>query len=264
MKVYISADIEGVTGVTSWNETELGDKEHAAAALQMTKEVLAACEAATQWGADQIMIKDAHDSARNMITEMFPDNVTFVRGWTNTPESMMAGIDETFDAAIFIGYHSGAGYNGNPLSHTMNRGNNYVKINGKKAAEFDMNAYIAAYYDVPVVFVSGDQELCDHAVKLVPDIRTAGVKYGIGNATFNMSCEKACRLIKEGVKEGLQHIDECRIKSPSQFEMEINFKESVNALRASFYPGVKQLDANTVIYTGKDIQDMMTARMFIL
>lgn len=230
----------------------------------MTKEVLAACEAATQWGADQIMIKDAHDSARNMITEMFPDNVTFVRGWTNTPESMMAGIDETFDAAIFIGYHSGAGYNGNPLSHTMNRGNNYVKINGKKAAEFDMNAYIAAYYDVPVVFVSGDQELCDHAVKLVPAIRTAGVKYGIGNATFNMSCEKACRLIKEGVKEGLQHIDECRIKSPSQFEMEINFKESVNALRASFYPGVKQLDANTVIYTGKDIQDMMTARMFIL
>ena len=264
MKVYISADIEGVTGVTSWNETELGDKEHAAAALQMTKEVLAACEAATQWGADQIMIKDAHDSARNMITEMFPDNVTFVRGWTNTPESMMAGIDETFDAAIFIGYHSGAGYNGNPLSHTMNRGNNYVKINGKKAAEFDMNAYIAAYYDVPVVFVSGDQELCDHAVKLVPAIRTAGVKYGLGNATFNMSCEKACRLIKEGVKEGLQHIDECRIKSPSQFEMEINFKESVNALRASFYPGVKQLDANTVIYTGKDIQDMMTARMFIL
>ena len=127
-----------------------------------------------------------------------------------------------------------------------------------------MNAYIAAYYDVPVVFVSGDQELCDHAVKLVPAIRTAGVKYGIGNATFNMSCEKACRLIKEGVKEGLQHIDECRIKSPSQFEMEINFKESVNALRASFYPGVKQLDANTVIYTGKDIQDMMTARMFIL
>ena len=60
-------------------------------------------------------------------------------------------------------------------------------------------------------------------------------------------------MIKEGVKEGLQHIDECRIKSPSQFEMEINFKESVNALRASFYPGVKQLDANTVIYTGKDI-----------
>lgn len=264
MKVYISADIEGVTGVTSWNETELGDKEHAAAALQMTKEVLAACEAATQWGADQIMIKDAHDSARNMITEMFPDNVTFVRGWTNTPESMMAGIDETFDAAIFIGYHSGAGYNGNPLSHTMNRGNNYVKINGKKAAEFDMNAYIAAYYDVPVVFVSGDQELCDHAVKLVPAIRTAGVKYGIGNATFNMSCEKARRLIKDGVKEGLEHLNDCRIKSPEKFEMEINFKECVSALRASFYPGVKQLDAKTVTYTGKDIQDMMTARMFIL
>ncbi len=264
MKVYISADIEGVTGVTSWNETELGHHEHRAAALQMTKEVLAACQAAAQCGADEIVVKDAHDSARNMIADMFPDNVTLVRGWTNTPESMMAGIDETFDAAIFIGYHSGAGYNGNPLAHTMNTINNYVKINGKRAAEFDMNAYVAAYYHVPVVFVSGDKELCDHAAEIVPEIRSVGVKSGVGNATFSMSCEKACRLIGEGVKEGLQHLKECQIQSPEKFEMEINFKDCVNALRASFYPGVRQLDERTVTYTGKDIQDMMTARMFIL
>lgn len=264
MKVYISADIEGIAQVTNWNETELGHDEHIRAAAQMTKEVAAACRGAIAAGATEIMVKDAHDSARNIIAEDLPEEVTLIRGWTNTPESMMAGIDETFDAAIFIGYHSGAGFNGNPLSHTMNLDNNYVKINGKQIAEFDMNTYVAAYYNVPVVFVSGDAQLCEHAKELVPAIGTADIKYGIGNATFNVSCSKACRLIEEGVKEGLQNPASCLIKSPDSFEMEINFKECVHALRSSFYPGAEQLDSRTVRFTGKDIQEMMTARMFML
>lgn len=70
----------------------------------MTKEVLAACRAAVQCGANEIVVKDAHDSARNMKAGMFPEEVTLIRGWTNTPESMMAGVDSTFDAAVFIGY----------------------------------------------------------------------------------------------------------------------------------------------------------------
>ncbi|MGN0658178.1 MAG: M55 family metallopeptidase [Emergencia sp.] len=264
MKVYISADIEGVTGVTSWDETELNHADHAAAAKQMTMETLAACQAAIECGADEIYVKDAHDSARNMDITLFPDNVKVIRGWTNTPESMMAGIDETFDAAVFIGYHSGAGFDGNPLSHTMNLDNIYVKINGKPAAEFDMNAYVAAYYGVPVVFVSGDEALCSHARELVPAIETTGVKSGQGNATFNLAPEKACRLIREGVKKGLGKLEECRLESPDSFEMEISFKECVRALRGSFYPGCEQIDARTVRFTGKDIQEMMTARMFIL
>ena len=264
MKVYISVDIEGVTGVTNWNETELGNDEHEAAARQMTLEALAACQGAIEAGADEIYIKDAHDSARNMDISQFPECVTFIRGWTNTPESMMAGIDETFDAAVFIGYHTGAGFAGNPLAHTMNTDNVYVKINGRQAAEFDMNAYVAAYYDVPVVFISGDAEVCRHARELVPEIETAGVKEGIGNATFNMVPEKALKLIRQGVKAGLEKLDSCRLESPESFEMEICFKESVRALRGSFYPGAKQLDSRTVKFTGRDIQEMMTARMFIL
>lgn len=264
MKVYISADIEGVTHVTNWNETELSNEEHGQAARQMTREVLAACQGAIAAGATEIYIKDAHDSARNILIDELPDEAVLIRGWTNTPESMMAGIDETFDAAIFIGYHSGAGFDGNPLSHTMNTRNNYVKINGKPAAEFDLNAYVAAYYHVPVVFLSGDAQLCEHARELVPAIHAAGVKEGIGNATFNVSCKKACRMIEEGVREAIADRERCHIESPDTFEMEINFKECVNALRASFYPGAEQVDARTVRYKAKDIQEMMTARMFML
>ena len=264
MKVYISADIEGVTDVTNWDETELYHDAHAAAAAQMTREVAAACRGALAAGATEIVVKDAHDSARNIIADELPEEVTLIRGWTNAPESMMAGIDETFDAVIYIGYHSGANYGGNPLSHTMNTHNNYVKINGKDAAEFDMNTYVAAHYGVPAVFLSGDAELCEHEKELVPAIETVGVKSGIGNATFNMHGAKACRLIEEGVKAGLQKIEECKISEPETYEVEISFKECINAYRGSFYPGVEQLDARTVRYTAPDAFEMMRTRMFIL
>lgn len=264
MKVYISADIEGCTFITDWKETEQGEEEYAQGRKIMTNEVVAACEGAIAAGATEIVIKDAHDSALNLIPYAFPEEATLIRGWTCTPESMVAGIDETFDAAVFIGYHSGAGFDGNPLAHTMNLANNYVKINGRPAAEFDLNAYTAAYYDVPVVFVSGDEELCEHAKELVPKITAVGVKKGVGEATFSMNLNKACRLIKEGVASALKNTDACKIKSPDKFEMEISFKDPVKALRGSFYPGAKQLDPRTVTYTGRDIQDMMTARMFML
>ncbi len=149
-------------------------------------------------------MKDAHDSARNINGDELPDQVTLIRGWTCTPESMMAGIDESFDAVIFIGYHSGAGFDGNPLAHTMNGGNNFVKINERTAAEFDMNAYVAAHYGVPVVFISGDEQLCGHAKELVPEIETCGVKWGWGEATFNMNPDAACREIRAGAEKGLK------------------------------------------------------------
>lgn len=264
MKVFISADIEGVTGVTNWNEADRGHGDYGAAAEQMTREVMAACEAAIECGADEIYIKDGHATGRNIIIDNLPEQAVISRGWSNTPESMMAGIDATYDAAIMIGYHSGAGYEGSPLCHTMNQDNNYVKVNGIKAAEFDLNTYVAAYYDVPVVFVSGDQMLCDHAKELVPEIETCGVKSGWGNATISMSPSLACKKIKEGVIKGLKNRDKCHIQSPEKFEMEVNFKQAVHALRGSHYPGAELLDGFTVKFTGKDIQEMMTARMFIL
>ena len=264
MKVYISVDIEGVTGVTAWDETELNHPDHKAAALQMTREAVAACEGAIAAGADEIIVKDAHDTARNMDIHAFPEQVKLCRGWTNTPESMVAGIDETFDAAIFIGYHSGAGFDGNPLSHTMNQQNNYVKINGRQAAEFDMNAYVAAYYGVPVVFLSGDEELCAHAKELIPELETVGVKSGEGNMTTNIHPAKACALIKDGVQKGLAKLNACKLESPESFELEINFKDCVQAHRGSYYPGAEKINPTTVRFVGKDIQEMMAARMFIL
>ena len=265
MKVYISVDIEGITGVTSWSETILENPEHKWAAEQMTNETIAACEAAIEMGATEIVVKDAHDSGRNMDITRFPKEVKVIKGWTNSPESMMAGIDESFDAAIFIGYHSGAGHNGNPLSHTMNSERAvFIKINGELASEFTMNLYIASYYKVPVVFLSGDKMLCEQSKELIPNIETVAVKEGIGGATFNINPQDACDRIKDRVKEGIRKIKECKLESPKEFDLEIRFREHKDANRARYYPGVSIVDDYSVKYIARDIQEMMTAKMFIL
>lgn len=264
MKVFISVDIEGVTGINSWSETELGTQDHSVFKEQMTKEAVAACEGAIAMGAKEIYVKDAHDSARNIDMTKLPKCAKLIRGWTYTPDSMVAGLDETFDAAIFVGYHSAAGYDGNPLAHTMNTKINYFKINGELASEFVLNSYMAAGYGVPVVFLSGDKMLCEKAKNLNANLETVAVNEGIGGATVSMNPEYSCELIKEGVKNSLKHIAACKIEIPEKFEVEISYKDHKDAKRASYYPGVTQLMAHVVSYTAQDVDEFKTTRMFIL
>ena len=108
MKIFISADIEGVNNIVSWDETDNKCAEYHYFREQMTEEVKRACIAAHNAGATEIFIKDAHDSAKNLILKDLPDYVKLHRGWQGCPCSMMASLDNTFDAVIFIGYHSPA------------------------------------------------------------------------------------------------------------------------------------------------------------
>ena len=151
MKLFISADIEGTTGIVLWYETTNGHPRYPYFAEQMTREVAAACEGAAAAGADDILIKDAHDSACNLIPAMLPENIRIFRGWGAEIMSMMAGLEKGYDGVIFTGYHSGAGMDTNPLSHTMNTKNVYVKLNGGLCPELMINCLTASYVGVPVV-----------------------------------------------------------------------------------------------------------------
>ena len=264
MKVYISADIEGITGVTHWDEAELDHPQHAAARKQMLAEVMAAVDGALEAGAKEIWIKDAHSTGRNIDISSFPKEVKIIREWTCDPQSMMALIDDSFDAAIFIGYHSGAGSGGNPLAHTMNGRNNWVKINGEIAAEFDINALIAASHGVPVVLLAGDARLCGHAEKKIPNIKTVATKEGIGDATVNIAPIYACELIKQRTKEALTEKKPCLYPLPEKFDVQIHFKHATHAYQASFYPGVRQVEEHMVEFTVSTVKDLIAARMFIL
>lgn len=144
MKIFISADIEGVATTTLWPETEKGSEDYRLHAQQMTMEVIAACEAASEAGASEIVVRDAHEDGNNLDIWKLPENVTLIRGWSGHPYSMVYGIDPSFDAAIFIGYHSAASSEGNPLSHTESLNLLSVKLNGALASEFLLYSYAAA------------------------------------------------------------------------------------------------------------------------
>lgn len=153
MKIFISADIEGTAGIAAWPETELSAADSAYFRRQMSREVAAACRGALEAGVDEILVKDAHDSARNIDPAELPEQASILRGWARNPYVMMAGLDESFAGAFYTGYHSGAGSDGNPLSHTMNLQNNYVLINGVKASELYLNMLSASYLGVPSLLV---------------------------------------------------------------------------------------------------------------
>lgn len=264
MKVYISVDIEGVTGVTSWDETELGKEQHRIAAEQMKRETLAACQGALDAGADEIWVKDSHDSGRNMWGDDFPDEVKFVRGWMCSPDSMVAGIDESFDAALCVGYHSAGGEDGNPLAHTMSSTDLFwVKINGRLISELDLHTLVCAKYGVPMVFVSGDEGLCETAKHNIAGIRTVAAKAGMGNATVNKNPRLVCEMIRTTVKEALQEPHQEIMPVNQKLVLEVCFRQHGRAKQASYYPKAEQIDGYTVRYEADNVEDMLVAFMFM-
>ncbi len=263
MKVFISADIEGVTGVTTWCETEYGGEGYEAACRQMTLEVKAACEAAMELGYE-VAVKDGHGSARNIDMWGLPEGVELIRGWRSSPETMMGGLDGSFDAVLYIGYHSPEGMNTSPMAHTTeHEWFNWVKINGKLASEFSLNALYAADMGVPSVFLSGDKGICDHAKDYYEDIVTVATKEGTGNSTWSLHPATSLKLIKEGVRKALSQIKPVAPLLEKEYQMDIYFKEHQKARMASWYPGAQLLESNLVRYTAKDVNDLMVAKMFM-
>ncbi len=265
MKLYLSADMEGTAGIVDWNEATADHPQYAYFREQMSREVAAACEGALEAGATEILVKDAHDSARNIIPSMLPEEAKLFRGWGDTPEMMMAGLDGSFDGAVFTGYHAAAGTDTNPLSHTMSLKVQSLACNGKLLSEFDINAMIAASYGVPSLFLSGDLGLCQAAKQSVPPILTVATNEGRGSGAVTLQPDAAVKQIRGSVARALtKPAAGCIYPLPSQFEIEVCYKEHMHAARAANYPGVRRRDAKTVCLDTKDLQILLRAFFWIL
>lgn len=265
MKVFICADIEGVTGVTTWDETTKGNEGYNAAARQMTEEVIAACQGATMGGATEIYVRDAHGDADNIDMDKLPEGVKCFRGWMNSEDTMIAGVDSSFDAIIYIGFHSPAGSKESPLAHTVCHDSiSLFKINGEIASEFTFNVYNGEGYGVPSVFISGDLGICNSAKELIGDIEVVPVKKCVGESTLNISYKEAADRIREGVCKSLKKINICHATMPDSFNMEISYKDIGSARRAKLFPGAELIDDFTVKYIAKDIKAMLIAKMFMI
>lgn len=264
MKFYISADIEGITGVTHWDETDLDKEEFTSAREQMTTEVVAACEGALQAGATEIWVKDAHDSARNILISRLPHEARLVRGWAPHPYMMMQEMDETFQAAALIGYHSRAGSNTSPLAHTNTGALMRISINGQDASEFRICAYTASMLKVPLVFVSGDKGLCDEVAGINPAITTVAVKQGVGNSTINIHPGLATARIQQGVTSALQgNPAKCYLALPDHFLVEIEYKDHTKAFTNSFYPGAELIGPKTIRFESDRFLEVLRLFFFV-
>jgi D-amino peptidase len=265
MKIYLSADMEGTAGIVDWHEATADHPQYAYFREQMSREVAAACEGALAAGATEILVKDAHDSARNIIPSMLPEQARLFRGWDDTPEMMMAGLDGSFHGALFTGYHAAAGTDANPLSHTMSLKVQSVACNGRLLSEFDINAMTAAQHGVPAFFLSGDLGLCEAAKQASPHILTVATNEGRGSGAITLHPDAAVKQIRETVTKALKQPKSRYIyPMPSQFQVEVCYKEHAPAARAANYPGVRRKDAKTVCLESKDFHEVLRAFFWIL
>lgn len=265
MKVFISADMEGITGTTQWEECNRNSPFYSKFAEQMTLEVAAACRGAIKAGAKEIVVKDSHSSATNIDITGLPEGVKLIRNWSGHPYSMVDGIDNSFDAVLFIGYHAAAGRPGNPLSHTMSGIPHSIKINGQYASEFMLYSYAAALEGVPTVFVSGDQTLCEDSTALHPKLKCVAVKSGRGNLTINESPASTVKWIETGVADALsQDLSNALVELPEHFSVEITFKEHTMKTKKSFYPGMMNVDDLTLKFETDDYFEVLRMIAFVI
>ena len=264
MKVFISADIEGTAGITNWDEARKPHADYPEHRLQMTREVLAACDGATAAGAKEILIKDAHATGRNILQADLPENVRLIRGWSGHPMSMVQELDKSFDAALFIGYHSKAGDETNPLAHTLTLEVMRMRINGVPTSEFLLYGYAAAHVGVPVVFVSGDKQLCADIKGHNASITTVALSEGKGPSTISVAPKLACERIRKGVEKALGgDLKKSLLKLPKRFVLEIEFNNPVKAYKSSWYPGCEHIGERTIRFATRDYFDVLRALKFI-
>ena len=267
MKLFISSDIEGTTGITHWDETDYdrGGRWYDYFREQMTREVAAACIGAKEGGAQSIRVKDAHDLARNIIPSGLPEGVTIHRGWSGDPFCMADGLNEGFDALAFTGYHSPAHGNGNPMAHTMSGHIDEVTINGQRASEFMIHSYIAAMLKIPVIFLSGDAALCESAKAFVPGITAVPTNIGKGASVTSLHPADGVRLIREGVKTAVQKGGKnCMLDLPDHFITTIKYPDHKKAFRNSFYQGAELINEKTLRFESDNYMDILRFYHFVL
>lgn len=265
LKVYISVDMEGVAGAVTDQQLGPGGFEYARFREFMTDEALAAVEAAREAGATQIVVSDSHGNAQNLLIERFPEDVPIVRSFPR-PLGMMEGIDETFDAAIFIGYHASTASPVGVRAHT-NSSANYagLALNGVQVPEAATNAAIAGHFGVPVVMISGDDAAVEEAQRLIGGIEGAIVKRALGfHSAVTMTPAAARARIREAVRDGLARRESMPVhRLDTPVRLDLTFKNYRPAEILALLSNVERSSSHTITFIGRDILEVARFLTFV-
>ncbi len=261
-KLYISADMEGVAGVVS--EQQLGPSgfEYARFREFMTAEVSTVIETAFASGVTEIVVSDSHGNGQNLLIEKFPKKVSVVRSWPR-PLMMMEGIDESFAGAILLGYHTSTHNEHGVRAHTLSSARLAdVRINDKQVGEGEISAAIAGHFGVPIIMVSGDDQLVKELQGTLGNVEGAVVKWAVGfHSARTLTPAEANDVLRATTQRALGRIKSFKpykVATPVRFD--IRFKSYRQADMLSFLPIVERLDSHTIRYTAKD---MPTASKFV-
>lgn len=262
MKVYISADMEGVTGVTHSQDVIPDRSQYERFRPLLTADVNAAIEGAAEAGATEFLVNEAHDGMRNILLDEMDGRAEIIVG-QRKPFSMMQGVEGS-DVAFFVGYHARAG-TGGILSHTFNAPNvvTGVELNGEPCSEARMNATFAGLRNIPVGLVTGDDLTCEEARSLYEGVRTAQVKTAVDRYTARcLSPEAAYRRIREAAQGALTNVGSLAPYTPEPpYTFTVEFATASTAASVLHFPQLQRANDRHVTWTHDDYETAF--RMFI-
>jgi len=265
LKVHISVDMEGVGGVVTGDQLGPTGFEYGRFREFMTREALAAVDAAKRAGATEIIVADSHGNGQNLLIEQFPAEVRVIRSWPRRL-GMMAGIDDTVDAAIFIGYHAGTNNSAGVRAHTFSSANlTRVALNGTNVTEGSWNAAIAGHFGVPVVMMSGDDAAIAEVRKAVGNIEAAETKRSLGfHSALTLTPPAAAALIGERVTSAMgrrQSFQPLKVQAP--IVVDVSFKNYMPSEILAYLPIFERTDSHSIRFRAKDMVEASAIMSFI-
>lgn len=265
LKVHISVDMEGIAGVVTGDQIGPQGFEDGRFREFMTKEALAAVTAAKEAGATEIVVADAHGNGENLLVEQFPADVKIVRSWPRKLQ-MMAGIDQTFDAAVFIGYHASTTNPSGVRAHTFSSATlTKVTLNGVEMSEGAWNAAIAGHFNVPVVMASGDDAAVAEIRKIVGNIEGVETKKTLGfHSALTLTPQAVQAMIGPAVKAGLaRRATLSPYKPQGPIVVDVTFKHYLPAEVLAYLPMFERSSAHSIRFRAKDMAEAASVMEFI-
>jgi D-amino peptidase len=265
LKVHISVDMEGVAGAVTGEQLGPTGFEYGRFREFMTREAVAAVNAARQAGATEIVVADSHGNGQNLLIDQFPADVRVIRSWPRRL-GMVAGIDDSVAAAIFIGYHSGTNNAAGVRAHTFSSATlTRVALNGVNVTEGSWNAAIAGHFNVPVVMMSGDDAAIAEVRKAVGAIEAAETKRSLGfHSASTLTPQASVDLIGQRVRAALQRLNEftpMRVQTP--VTVDVSFKHYLPVEVLGYLPIFERTDSHSIRFRAKDMVEASAIMSFI-
>lgn len=248
-KVYISADMEGISGISGSDQLSASGAEYGRSRKLMAEDVNAAIRGALAAGASEVIVNDSHGSMRNLLPEDLHPAARLI-SHSFKRHGMMEGLDESFDAVIFIGYHAKAGTPAGLFAHTGTGIVRDLVINGQSVGEGGMNTRLAAWYGVPVVLVTGD----DVAVAQVREVATMArgvvVKRAINVRAVELRpLAEARQEIEAAAREAVAAARKMPPERAASYAVRLRFTDTLNPTIVEPLPGIDRPEPDLVSFT---------------